>query len=609
MAENEPVFDIIFAGGGTVACIIAGRLAEADPSLKILLVEAGPNTRNNISHIQPARYLTHILPTTKAAKFMIGRESEYLNGRSPIVPCGQCVGGGSSVNFAMYTRPSISDFDDWEKKYGNVGWGSADLIPLLKKVETFQATEGLDSHGYSGPLKVSFGGLTSNIGQDFLEVGKTYDKTRKSTNDTSNFATCNEYGRWPKWIDGKTGARSDVPHHYIYNKQDNKNLQILSGCLVKRVIFEGTQAVGVEYVHDKRLYPDSSQVGVITARATRLVVVSAGAFGSPVILERSGIGSKSILKEFGIDTVVDLPGVGENYQDHPNIHPAYIASDETVTLDPIVHNDEEEITKWSKKWLEDGSGLLSANGLDAGIKLRPNDVDLNAIGEVFQPKWKEFFVPSPDKGIFWMGPIAIYLGNGVDPPPAGRKSFGLPLFLLYPSSLGSIHLTSAEDVYAQGDFDPKFLKEKDDLALLVWGYKVSREFARRMKCYRGEYKPDHPAFSPNSDAACHEDGVLGPVPVDAPNIDYTAEDDKIIEQYVRNWASTTWHSLGTCAMKAREDGGVVDSRLNVYGVQKLKVADMSIAPQNVGSNTYSSALAIGEKAALIIAEELGLRLA
>jgi alcohol oxidase len=125
--------------GGTAAGVIAGRLAAADPTLKILLLEAGGHTKDQLFHTQPARFLVHLAPTSTTVKFYVGRESEHLGGRRPIVPVGACLGGGSSVNFTMYTRASASDYDDWKNIYGNEGWGYEDLLPLLKKVRQFFA--------------------------------------------------------------------------------------------------------------------------------------------------------------------------------------------------------------------------------------------------------------------------------------------------------------------------------------------------------------------------------------------------------------------------------------------------------------------------------------
>ncbi|KAI9060146.1 GMC oxidoreductase [Trametes sanguinea] len=600
---SQQTFDIVIAGGGTCGCIIASRLAAADPNLSILVLEAGPETRDDPAHTQPARYLSHLQPGSKTVKFHVGRESAALGGRSPVVPSGQCLGGGSSVNFAMYTRAAASDYDDWANVHGNRGWSSDDLLPLLRKCETYQVRSAEPTHGYSGPLKVSYGGFYTEIGQEFLDVAARYDKSRGQTDDVNGLYECNKYGRWQKWIDAKTGTRSDVPHHYIYNQKFNDNLRILTGYHVKKVVFEGKRAVGVEYTANKRFHPDAKG-DVLTAMARRLVVISAGAFGSPAILERSGIGSKHVLNSAGVEQLVDLPGVGENYQDHQVIFAPYIAADTAHTLDGIVTNDEAELTKWSKQWKAKGSGLLAHNGLDAGIKLRPFRKDLDEIGEAFRKRWLQYYVPAPDKPVMWIGTVSLFLGDRTN--LSLKKSFSVGWYVQHPVSVGHVHITSADDVQAPSDFHPGYLDAPEDLALMKWGYKRSREFARRLPSYRGEVAACHPSFSSTSKAFAS--ARTGPAAVSDSDLEYTAEDDKVLEDYIRQAVGTAWHSLGTCAMKRYEDGGVVDSRLNVYGVDNLKVADMSICPGNVAANTYSTAVVIGEKAAILIAEELGIPL-
>ncbi|KAF8213497.1 hypothetical protein K438DRAFT_1956877 [Mycena galopus ATCC 62051] len=636
-------FDIIFAGGGTSGCLIAGRLASADPSLRILILEAGEHTRGLPAHIQPARYMSHLAPTSTTVTFNASKPSQSLGGRPLVVPSGRCVGGGSSVNFAMYTRAAASDYDDWEKIYGNTGWGTKDLLPLLKKTETYQAKPGEPTHGYSGPLKVSYGGVFTKVGQQFLDMAPRYDTSRGMTEDPNGLFSCNEYGRWqkrvfvPSWIDAETGTRSDVPHHFIYNQSENQNLKVLTGCRVKRVIFENARAVGVEYVNDTVLRPAADQT-VQTACASRLVVVSAGAFGSPTILERrafpvflltkdvdmatfrSGIGALDILRTHNVQPLVDLPGVGRNYQDHNGLFDPYLASEEAETLDAFIRGEKDEEERLVAQWKSSGSGMVAHNGLDAGVKIRPNADDLKELGSEFESRWKSYFENAPDKPALWIGPVALFVGNPATVPP--RKYYSLGYYTKYPVSRGQVHISSGEDANAPPDFDSGFLTHPADLAILRWGYKKSREFARRLDIYRGEYLPAHPEFADESLARCHDEAM--PVDISAPDIVYSAEDDAAIEAHTRKFVQSTWHSLGTCAMKPRSEMGVVDERLNVYGVQGLKVADVgpffilfckfhvppqiSIPPANVGANTNSTALVIGEKAAMLIAEELGIQL-
>ncbi|KAJ6611006.1 GMC oxidoreductase-domain-containing protein [Mycena sp. CBHHK59/15] len=580
----QPEYDLIFAGGGTSACITASRLAAAFPDLSILVLESGPTTKDKKEHIQPGQYLTHLAPTSKTMQFYTSKPSEHVGGRSVVVPSGRCIGGGSSVNFMLYSRPAASDFDDWENEFGNVGWSSQALIPLLQKAETYEINPKKPTHGSNGPLKVSFGGEVLDVGKQFLELGPRFEENRP-WNDEGNgldLASINVFFQMPKWI-SSNGRRSDVAHHYVYNKNLN-NLSVLDGCLVNRVVLKDGCAVGVEYIFDKRVHESAPQ-DIRTVKARRLVVVSAGAMGSPLILERSGIGKKDVLEKAGINIVTDLPGVGENYQDHAFVVSPYIADPSTTTCDSLFRGEPETWKRLLEQWEKDGSGMMGSNGVDAAIKMRPHPEELAELGPDFMAYWNEVFANKPDKPLFWLSSVPGLPADQSALPPLNFMCSGC--FLGYPASRGYLHISSS-DPYASPNFQPGFLSK--------------RELIRRLPSFRGALIPAHPQFADDSPVALTE---TGPVPFDAPRLVYSAEDDKAIDANLRQFVETTWHSLGTCAMKPLEKGGVVDSRLNVYGIKKLKVADLSIPPSNVNSNTYSTAIAIGEKAALIIAEDLG----
>lgn len=177
-------------------------------------------------------------------------------------------------------------------------------------------------------------------------------------------------------------------------------------------------------------------------------------------------------------------------------------------------------------------------------------------------------------------------------------------FIAYPYSRGYIHITGPKpsDPF---DYQTGFFSDPDgvDIKMSLWAYKKQREILRRMEVYRGEWAPSHPPFPTQSAAKSIE---TGEAPRDVKDIEYTAEDDEVIEKWLRENVSTTWHSMGTCKMAPREKGGVVDPSLSVYGVEGLKVADLSIVPENVSANTGSTAFATGEKAADIFIKELGL---
>jgi choline dehydrogenase-like flavoprotein len=180
----------------------------------------------------------------------------------------------------------------------------------------------------------------------------------------------------------------------------------------------------------------------------------------------------------------------------------------------------------------------------------------------------------------------------------------MTIFSVYPYSRGHLHITGP-NIGDRLDFETGFLTDANgiDLKKHMWAYKKQREIARRMQTYRGEFAPGHPPFPASSKAACVE--TQGPL-VDVQDIEYTAEDDAILEKWLRENVSTTWHSVGTCKMAPRDKKGVVDNRLRVYGVEALRIADLSILPFNVAANTNNTALAVGEKAADIFIEDLGI---
>jgi alcohol oxidase len=177
-------------------------------------------------------------------------------------------------------------------------------------------------------------------------------------------------------------------------------------------------------------------------------------------------------------------------------------------------------------------------------------------------------------------------------------------YTAYPYSRGSIHINSTTDLLKGYTFDAGFLNHPSDIKKQLWAYKLSREITRRLPCYRGELELGHPKFAADSAARLRDNAE--PEGTEVKDIEYSKEDDAAIEDWVRGNLNTTWHSVGTCAMREREDFGVVDKDLNVYGTRNLKLCDLSILPENVGANTNNTALVVGEKAACIIGKELGI---
>lgn len=184
--------------------------------------------------------------------------------------------------------------------------------------------------------------------------------------------------------------------------------------------------------------------------------------------------------------------------------------------------------------------------------------------------------------------------------------FTMGVYTGYPGSRGSIHITDKEDVLNGYEFDTGFLNQESDLKQQLWAYKMSREIARRLPYSKGELELGHPKFAAGSKAALEVPPTTDSATGKVHDIEYSKDDDEAIEKWIRGNLNTTWHSCGTCAMREKDKGGVVDGSLNVHGTQHLKLVDLSIVPENVGANTNNTALAVGEKAAVIIGKELGI---
>ncbi|KAK7409602.1 hypothetical protein QQX98_008197 [Neonectria punicea] len=586
--------DIIIAGGGTAGCIIASRLAEADPTISILMIEQGKNNFNVETVIYPALFERNTKPDSDTALFWKANKSPQLADREPIVETGGILGGGSSINWMVYTRGQWDDFDSWNSS----GWTANDVLPYLTKLETYHGlTNNETTHGYHGPIHVSKGTHQAPRAEDGFIEGALKAGFSEIT-DLQSLHSNNGSGPWYRYVSPLDGRRQDVGHRYLHPLlQSNKRsgLHVLVENEVLRILFEGEEkrATGVEY-RPKGGYENNTR----TVTAKRLVVASAGSFGTPLLLERSGIGSPEILEKAGVPVVESLPGVGNNFQDHHFVGYVYRTSlTPNETINGIARNDRgrdvEAMIKRDDK-------QLGWNGHDASSKLRPSPADIAGLGPEFQAAWEKDFKNTPNRPLMIMGLFNAYFGDPADLPDDAEYATIAP-WVTYPYARGHVHITGPEinDPY---DFDPRWLLDANDIDLKshIWGYKTQRAIARRMDIFRGELATGQPRFPAGSKAAII-DKADGPI---ARDVEYSAEDDAAIVQYVRENIGTSRHPLGTCKMAPREDNGVVDTTLNVYGVSGLKIADLSFPPKQVAANTYNAALMIGEKAADIIIREL-----
>ncbi|EFQ25853.1 GMC oxidoreductase [Colletotrichum graminicola] len=600
LADDIQEVDVIIAGGGTAACTLAGRLADSDPGLSILVIEGGTNNRDVPSVVHPAFFLDHLAPDSKTAIFYQGKKSDKLAGRSPIVPAGGILGGGSSINFMLYARAQKSDYDSWRTP----GWSADDLRPYLNRFETYHGNGDPSHHGDSGPVHISSGGFrVKDAEDDILAAAKQtgYPEIR----DLQNLDTNNGYERWMRYVSPE-GRRQDAAHTFLHPRlEDGKhpNLHVVVESKVIRVLFDDNKrAIGVEYTPNPQYQAvlSTTKHPVQTVRARKMVVLSCGACGTPSVLERSGLGDKKVLDKAGVPVVADLPGVGHDYQDHHLLlYPYKTALKPEETLDDILSrriSHEEAIERKHK--------MLGWNGVDIVSKIRPSEEEVKALGPEFEKAWEKDFKNDPNRPLMLSGFLHGYLGDH-SAIPQGQYTTAAN-YTAYPYSRGSIHITgpSLEDPV---DFDTGFFNDPDDLDLKkqVWAYKHSREVTRRTALYRGEVAGGHPSFPAGSKAAL-VDSVSPGAHKNVTPLEYSEADNKAIEQFLRENVNTTWHSLGTAKMAPREELGVVDSSLSVYGVDGLKVVDLSIVPENVAANTNNTAFVVGEKAADIIANELGL---
>ena len=309
-----------------------------------------------------------------------------------------------------------------------------------------------------------------------------------------------------KWINRDTGRRSDAASAYIHaTRAKHQNLHLQCNTKVDRVIVENGVATGVVTVPTKAVGgPDKAQRRTFKAR--KLIIISCGTLSTPLVLQRSGIGDSKKLKEVGIDTVVDLPGVGLNFQDHYLHFATYRATPETESFDDFARGDPEVQKRVFDEWMIKGTGPLATNGIEAGVKSRPTKEELDDMKNWPTPDFAtkggwDYFKDKPDKPVMHYSVIAGWFGDHLD-MPAG-KFFTMFHFLEYPFSRGWIHVTSP-DPYQSPDFDAGFMNDKKDMAPMVWGYIQSRETARRMQAYAGEVTSMHPHFKFDSPARARD---------------------------------------------------------------------------------------------------------
>jgi choline dehydrogenase-like flavoprotein len=529
-------FDYLIVGGGSAGCVLAARLSE-DPQVRVALLEAGPPDRSVL--IQCPAGLAVLAQNGQANWAFETVPQPGLNGRRGYQPRGKVLGGSSSVNAMVYIRGQRADYDHWASE-GNAGWGFDDVLPYFKRAEHNE--RGADAwHGTGGPLNVMDLRSPNRFGPVFVEAAR---QAGHALNADFNGATQEGVGLYQ--VTHRNGERCSAAKAYLEPARVRPNLSVITDVRATRVLFEGRRASGVEFVQSGQLQRLS---------AAREVLLCAGALQSPQLLMLSGIGPSDELARHGIAPLHELPGVGRNLHDHPDVVQV-VDAPHLKDLFGLSLAGALRVLRGIFEWRAHRSGMLTTNFAEAGgfIKSRPDE-------------------PTPDLQLHFV------IGKLVD---HGRKTvfghgYSCHVCLLRPKSRGRVTLASAEPLAAPL-IDPNFLAERDDVERLVRGFKLVRTILQQ------------PAL------AGHGGRELA--------ASAQAQTDAQIEQFIRSFGDTIYHPVGTCRMGSGALD-VVDAQLRVRGVQGLRVVDASIMPRIVSGNTNAPTLMIAEKAADLIRGRAG----
>lgn len=522
------MYDYVIVGAGSAGCVLANRLSR-DSGNRVLLLEAGHRDLNPFIHM-PAG-LAKLVGNRRLNWHYYTEPEAELNGRRLYWPRGRVLGGSSSINAMCYTRGQAEDYDHWAS-LGNTGWSYAEVLPYFCRAED-QSRGASRYHGTGGPLSVEDLRYHNPLTSVFIEAAVAAGYPR---NPDFNGAVQTGIGFYQ--VTQRAGRRCSTAVAYLRPVRSRANLEIVTGGLAERVLFEGTRAVGIRYRRGRR---------VMEARADREVILAAGAVNSPHLLMLSGIGPAPDLEACGVDVVVNLPGVGCNLQDHLDICTLFKAT-RPVTYDfgPL-----REALAGLRYWLTH-TGPGTSNVAEAGGFVR------SSLARDERPDVQLHFVP------------AQLDDHGRNRLPG--HGFTIHACALRPASRGRIVLRSA-----RADDRPRiqanYLAAPGDLELMIEGARISLDIinARPFDAWRGE--PVFPAGG--------------------------ASDRRSLERFVRAKAETIYHPVGTCRM-GPEEQAVVDERLQVRGTQGLRVVDASVMPTLVSGNTNAPTIMIAEKASDVI---------
>ncbi|PWT85194.1 MAG: choline dehydrogenase, partial [Proteobacteria bacterium] len=531
MQESAPQtvgdFDYIIVGAGSAGCVLANRLS-ADPNVRVLLLEAGGKD-NNI-WIKVPLGLIYLIGDPRTDWCYQTEPEPACNDRSMPVPRGRMLGGSSSINGMVYVRGQPRDYDVW-RQLGNAGWAWDDVLPYFKKSEDFEHGED-DLHGRDGELRVEDIRVRWEILDAFRDAAEQVGIPK-----TNDYNAGNYEGSAYFQVTQRRGMRWSTATAFLKPATQRPNLRVLTEAQVKRVRLDGKRATGVEFWQDKTL---------VSAAVRREVIVSAGAIGSPQILQLSGIGPAGLLRQHGIDVRHELAGVGENLQDHCQPRQLFRVRN-TKTLNEIA-NSKLRRALMGLEYLALRTGPLSVGPATVTAFTRSDPTRDT-------PNIQYHVMP------------VTYPKLGEPPPPF--PGFTASACNLRPTSRGYVRIGSA-DARAHPAIRYNYLSTPDDQRVAIDSIRLTRRIVAAPALAR--FAPEE--FMPGGGADA-DDALLAAA---------------------RETAGTVYHPVGTCKM-GQDAMAVVDERLHVRGIAGLRVIDASIMPNLVSGNTNAPTIMIAEKGA------------
>ncbi|KAF5718168.1 alcohol oxidase [Fusarium globosum] len=579
-APSKDTYDYIVVGGGTAGVAVAARLSEGLPYANILLIEAGPAVDD-----EPKINIPGMKGSTLGTKYdwnFTTVPQAGANNRVWPINRGKVLGGSSALNLMTYDRAAVAEYDAWEA-LGNPGWNWKTMIKAMMKSETFTgkntATYGSKGVGDSGPVKAVVNRIIPKHQESWIP---TLNKLGVRKNLESLGGNPLGVMYQPSSIDPSNYNRSYSAN--AYTEISGSNLEILADTVVAKINVSGPAAKKKAIATGVTLQ-DGTYV-----KARREVILSAGSIQSPSLLEQSGIGSKSVLSAAGIKQIVDLPGVGENLQDHLRVMTSYQLKPEFLSFDALRSNATfaaEQLALWNagKRSLYDYTGSAytfstwkQALGNDANLVSLAKDAAGKDASKVDKKKLdflKDSTVPQVEV-IFSDGYTGVKGYPAATSPLFGKGFVTLIGVVMHPLSRGSVHINPS-DPAGKPTINPNYLSNSHDVEAVLQTVKYNRKIANTepmRSIWEDEYEPG-----------------------------LDVKTDAQIKDYVLRTTLSIFHPSGTCAMLPKSDGGVVDAKLKVYGTENLRVVDASVIPLLISAHIQTAVYGIAEIAAELIIKD------